>query len=108
VDRRWRNIESVEGHPWVRWIVNAKGPHENAPTWRISVANQYAANNLGKGAAALFHMSEGGGQAGQNSDTYFTAGAIKSSAAVVLRGRNQGKTTILFFRGYAAPPQKSI
>jgi hypothetical protein len=74
--KRW-HIECVEGHPWVRWPVNATEPHKTTATWRMAAANQYAASNLGEGATALLHMSEGGDRVGQYSDTHFTAGAVR-------------------------------
>jgi hypothetical protein len=42
----------------------------------MAAAKQNAANNLGEGAAAILHMSEGGDRVGQYSDTHFTASAV--------------------------------
>jgi hypothetical protein len=93
VDKKRWHIEGVEGHPWVRWPINATEPYENAVTWRMTAYNQYAASNLGEGAAALL-MSEGGDRVGQYSDIHFS----KVTDAVLRGGRQQKTTTLLFPR----------
>jgi hypothetical protein len=88
VDKKRWHIEVVEGHPWVRWLINVTEPYVRASTWRMAAAKQYAASSLGEGAAAFLHMSEGGERVGQYSDTHFTAGAVR-----YLQGRRQRETT---------------